>query len=528
MSSSTGRRYLRLHRSLVHPLLSIFLPLLFLLSTDQLLRLLFPGVPWFPRHLAPLLLAAGIEETVMGNLLFKERASFPARIRELAVLLALAFGTLFILSGLRSGQGFQVSPVLIYPLTATLLQWLFSHGIHSGLRERELLLGSVTGKRGAALRHCLRDSSYQAGLTVRVLRNIRAGAIAFQIQIVALLIAAAVLKRQPTFGGALVVTLHTLGGLLAVGLLHGFEEQQLLMGSGTPLPLALERRRVLFCLSILGIAAALVILAARNASLLPLSALIALLRKLASLFRFPAGPGWAEALQNVLIERQRYYEGVRLSQPPPGAAGPLALLMVEFLRRLLRTLLGTGLFLFLVFPLLSQDFIDRLRELRPFTALWRRLRVLLGFSIRFWLRFLRWLRLSRRRAVLTVEDEPEAAGSPKHGRLETRRLSARKRVQMSRVQRAFLALTKWGEQLGVPYLFFLTPLEYSERLSEAVPAGSGHLNYVVAIFEEVMFSTHLVAAARIARYIRTIRGLRRLNPGGTWDAGRTPPELLSR
>jgi hypothetical protein len=521
VSSSISKRYLALLRSLVHPLLSIFLPLLCLLSTDQLLRLLFPAVAWFPRHLAPLLLAAGIEEAVMGNLLFKERASFFARVRELAMLLALAFGYLFILLGVRSGRGLQLSPLLIYPLTATALQWFLSNGIHSGLRERELLLGSLGGQRGAALRHTLRDSSYQAGLAVRMLRNIKAGAIAFQIQIMALLVAAAVLKRYPSLGGTLVISLHAAAGVLGIGVLNSFEEQQMLLGSGIPLPRALERRRILFCLSILGIAAAVIVLAARNASLLPLSALLALLRRLASLFRFPAGPGFAEALQNALIERQRIYQTVRLSQPAPGA-GPLALLFLEFLRRLIRTLIGTGLFLFLVFPLLSQDFLDRLRELRPFSALWRRLRVFLGFSVRFWLRFLRWLRLSRRRPFLSIEDEGEAAAAPKHGRIKTRRLSVRKRVQMSRVQRAFLALIRWGEKLGVPYLYCLTPVEYSRKLSAAVPAGAAQLAYVVDVFEEVMFSTHLVASGSIALYIRTIRSLSRLTPEAAGEATSPP------
>jgi hypothetical protein len=299
--------------------------------------------------------------------------------------------------------------------------------------------------------------------------------------------------------------------------LNSFVEQQLLLGSGISLPRALERRRVLFCLSILAVAAAIIILAARNASLLPLSALIALLKKLASLFRFPAASGFTNTLQNALIERQRFYQAMRLSQPPP-APSPLALLVVELFRRLIRTFLGTGLFLFLVFPLLSQDFIDRLRELRPFAALWERLRVFLGFSVRFWLRFLHWLRLSRRRAFLSVEDEQETTRTPKHDRIKTRRLSIRKRVQMSRVQQAFLALTKWGEKLGVPYVFFLTPLEYSLQLKEAVPAGSGQLAYVVEVFEEVMFSTHLVAADRIARYIRTIRSLSRLTPQAAGQA----------
>jgi hypothetical protein len=508
----------------VHPLLSIFLPLLFLLSADQLLRLLVPGISWFPRQLAPLLLAAGVEESLMGNLLFKARASFWTRLRELVVLMALAFGILFILLGVRSGQGLHLSPVLIYPLTATLLQWLLSHGIHSGLRERELLMNALTGKRGGALRHCLRDSSYQAGLTIRVLRNIKAGAIVFQILIVAALIVAAVLKRQPPLSSALVVAFHTIAGLLTIGLLHSFEEQQLLLGSGIPLPRALERRRVLFCLSILAAAAALVILAARNASLLPLSALIALIRKLASLFRFPEGSGFSQALQNTLIERQRLYQTMRNVEPPP-APGPLGLLLVEAMRRLFRTLVGTGLFLFLVFPLLSQDFIDRLRELKPFAVLWARLRIFLGFAVRSWLRVIHWLRhlgSSRRRTALSVEADPEEVAGSGHSRIKNRRLSVRKRVQMSRVQRAFLALTKWGERLGVSYVFFLTPLEYSRRLIAAVPAGAAQLAYVVEVFEEVMFSTHLVASGRIARYFRAIRSLSRLTAPGGEEAASSP------
>ena len=46
----------------------------------------------------------------MGNLLFKERASFVARIRELCVVLALTFGYLFILLAVQSGRGLHLSP----------------------------------------------------------------------------------------------------------------------------------------------------------------------------------------------------------------------------------------------------------------------------------------------------------------------------------------------------------------------------------------------------------------------------------
>jgi hypothetical protein len=506
----------------VHPLISILIPLLFLLSVDQLLRVLFPHITLFPRHLAPLLIVGGVEEALMGNLLFKERASFVARIRELCLLLAVSFGYLFILLAMKSDRGLHLSPVLVYPLTAVLLQWLLSNGIHSGLREREILLDALAGKEGAVLRHSMRDSSYQAGLVVRVLRNIKAGAIVFQILIVALLITVAVLKRQPSFRVGLLVSLHALGGILGVGLLRTFEQQQLLLGSGIPVPLALERRRVLFSISLLAIAAGLVIVVARDASLLPLAALIALLRKIASLFHFVGGPGLAEAMQNTLLNRQSYYDALRLSQPAP-VAGPLALLLVELLRRLFVTLLGTGLFLFLVFPLLSQDFLNRLRELKPLQAFWTKLLALLGSSVRLWLRFLHWLRLSRQQAILKVDEERDAGIGSRRIRTRARRLSVRKRVQMSRVQRAFLALTKWGEAQGVPYFFFFTPLEYSEKLIAAIPTGAGQLTYVVEVFEEVMFSSHLVASSRTSRYFHTIRLLRRLTPERREGEGQSSP-----
>jgi hypothetical protein len=511
MSSSITSRYLRVHRSAVHPLLSILLPFLFLTSADQLLRVIFPLFPFFPGHLAPLLLAAGIEEAVMGNLLFKERASFPARIRELGVLLSLAFGYLLILSGLQTGR-LQVSLLLIYPLAVVLLQWLLSSSFHAGLREREILLGALTGKRGSELRHSLRDSSYQAALTVRVLRGIRTAVVVFQASVVALLIAVAALRRLPTASGGLAALLHAAGGLLAVGLLHMFEEEQFLLGSGLPVPLRFESRRALLCLSLLAVAAALSAAAARDASILPLSALIALLRSLASLFRFPAFDGLADALRNTLLERQRFYGAMFRSQPPPAAFGPLALLLVELLRRLVITVLGTALFLFIVSPLLSADFVARLRELKPLSALREKLAAIFIFCARLWLRFLRTLGRSRRPSVLRVEDEREERGASKLVRRRPERLSIRKLLQMSRVQRAFAALLRRGEELGIPFLLFYTPREYAEKLSAALPAAAGGLAYAVEVFEEAMFSTHVIASGRISRYFQTIKRLRRLAP----------------
>ncbi len=509
MSSSITRRYLRLQRSAVHPLSSFVLPFLFLLSADQILRLLMPAVEFFPQRVIPLLLFAGTEEAVMGNLLFKERASFLARVRELVAVLAIVFAILLLLLAVRSGRGLHLSAQLAYPLLLVLLQWLLSSGIHSRLRERELLLGALEGKRGAELRHTLRDSSYQAGATVRALGNIRALIIAFQITIFLLLVGAGIQGLNPSLAAGLIASLHALGGLLFLGMTATFTEEQFLLGSGAVVPLGFQRRRLLYSLSILGTTAALVVLASRNSAIFPLSALIALLEKLGSLLRFEPSRGFTEALKKVLIDRRRYYD--TLLRQPSAPLNPLFVLFTALLRRLFITLLGTGLFLFLVSPLFSQDFLDRLRELKPLQALRRKLRALTRFCLLLWLELANWFLQPRARRGLSIE-ELGAARADRFGRLRSAgRTSLRKKVQMGRVLRAFVYLLRWGESLGISYFPFNTPQEYTQRLAAAVPAGNERLAFVVDVFEEVMFSTHLVSWQRISRYYRSIRALRRLD-----------------
>jgi hypothetical protein len=508
MSFSAESRYLQVHRSLVHPLVAIFVPLLFLLGADQILRILLPLISFFPRFIAPLLLTTAIEEAIVGNLLFRERASLIARFRELCLVLAAAFSGLFILHAAFSGWSFAVSPDLIYPMALVALQWLFSAGVHSSLRQREILFSAVAGQRGGALRHKLRDSSYQAGLTMQRVGRVKMLVVFFQVFIFALLITATLLGRKLTLAGAGIIVCHTLGGLLVIGMLHHFIDEQLLLGAGIPASLRFETRRFLHCLALALLAAAVVALAARDVSLLPLSALIAALRKIDSLLHFGGAPLLSDTLQRALIARQRSYVSLMRQQPP--SFGPLVFIIAELLRRLFITLLGTGLFLFIVSPLFSEDFVARLRALKPFRSLARKLGRFLGFCILLLQRLARRLRLLRSDPLLTVEQNAQPAHRKPGRSGSSARPSLRKKLQMGRVLRSFLSLIRWGESLGIPYFSFNTPQEYTGRLSAAVPACTTKLAFVVDVFEEAVFSAHLVGGGKLSRYQRTIRSLRRI------------------
>jgi hypothetical protein len=502
MSFFVGSRYLRLERATVHPLMAIFIPLLSVLSLDPLLRGLLPFLPSPPALIYPFLLATGLEEAVVGNMLFKERASLWARLRELLLVLIIA---LLCLRLIFSFSGWNI----LYPLSLVLIQWLSSAAIHSSLRQREILLSALAGKRDGALTHELRDSSLQAALALQSLGNVKGLVLFYQGSVFGLLLVAAI--RGIPLGSWIkwVAFLQAACGLLCLGVINLFIENQLLLGEGIAVPLQVEKRRALFLLSLLIVSVLLVLLAARETSLLPLSMLLGFLEKLMSLFRIKQDPRWVQQLHDVAEERRRYYELLlSLRSFQSGPAYLWLLFVVEVLRRVLITAIAVALFLFMTAPLLSDSFLQGLRELRPLAFLRRKL-LAFAFACRRLLRSLLswWRSLGRTGKAFPAERLPLPAVARSRHR---QRISLRKRVQMSRVLKAFLQLLRWGEGRGVRYYPANAPQEYALRLEAVLPESASTIAPVIEILEEVLFSPRLVAAQRLNRYFRLIRSLPRL------------------
>lgn len=510
MNLFISSRYLRLQRTTVHPLLAIFIPLLFLLSIDPILRVLLPFLRLPSALFYPFLLLTALEEALAGNILFQERASFWARVRELFFVIIGAFLYLQLLRKLTaSGKGmFRVE--LIYPLSLVLVQWLFSVIIHRGLRERELLLRALVGKRASEMLHAFRDSSYQAEIAMQSLRGSKGIIFFFQSLIFSLLLIVAIRGVSLGFWGRIAAAVHAGSGMLCVGLLNLFIENQLLLGNGIVVTRGFEKRRMVFNICLLAVSALLVLAAAKETSLLPLSALLAFLEKLSRIFRLKEDPRMAQLIRTLLEERRRYYEVLlSLQGLPGGQVNPLFLLILELLRRFFVTVLGTAFFLFLAAPLLSESFMQSLKERKPLAFLWKKLRGLYRFCFRLVQQLLVWLRSHGKRGRLLAEQERKRHSRQGSGKTLAAKISLRKRLQMSRVLKAFLQLRLWGERLGVRYYPFNTPQEFALRLAGAVPGTGPELFLVVDVFEEVLFSSHLVAAERISRYFSTVRSLQK-------------------
>jgi hypothetical protein len=427
------------------------------------------------------------------------------------VLLA-ALGYLLLLYALSGSGKPLMQAKMLYPLGLVLFQWLSSAAVHTSLRQREILLTSLEGKRGSALAQAFRDSSLQAEIALRAMSMVKRIILFYQSSIFCLLIVMAVRGIPLASWVAWIAFLQAVWGTLGIGLINLFTENQFLLGEGITVPLRQEKRRALLLLSLLAVGSLLVLLAARETSLLPLSALLAFLDKLVRLFRMKSDPRWAQVLRAVIEERRRYYELLLSLQPPPSRpVSPLFVLIALLLRRLFVTLCVVALYLFLVAPLLSESFLQSLRERRLFAFLRRKLRAFARVCWQLPLALRRWWRsLDRRSRVLPTQRSPlaERHQSVRH----KKRISLRKRAQMSRMLKAYLQLLNWGASHGVHYNPANTPYEYALRLEVALPGNMSTLTLVIEILEEVLFSPHLVAAERVNGYFRAIRLLRSRTP----------------
>ncbi|HEB11352.1 MAG TPA: DUF4129 domain-containing protein [Spirochaetales bacterium] len=517
MSSSISKRYFRFHRATAHPLLSIFIPLLFLLTLDSFLQSLIPRLSAPMPLLALLLLSVGLEEALAGNIFFKERVSSFVRLRELILILLVMISILFAVYRIPLRPVNMLRPEFLYPLFLILLQWLLSLALHTRLRERELLWSAIAGKRGSRQIKALRDSSFQASYAIKGIKEVQGAIILFQVVIFVLVILTIALSKALSASSMVLVILHAFSGLLFIGVLNLFIEGQGHLGNGLIIPSRMEQKRLIYIAVVLGVCLAMVLLAARDASLLPLSWLLAFLSKLAQLFKYNPNHQVVERFRNMIPRSRQPLQFLLSAWGEARQPSLLLKLILELIKQLVRVIAFTALFFFLVAPLFSNYFLKWVRQLRPLALLWEKVRTSLLYLRRVSRRFVCWFKTLGTRRKLTAGEEKVLKMHPFVYSERSRRPGLRKKLQMGRVLKAFARLLKWGQRSGVPFFPANTPQEYTGRLAATVPDTEPSLGFIVQVFEEVMFSTHLVERDRITRYLRAVYDLCRQG------VGRPPP-----
>jgi hypothetical protein len=500
VSSSISRRYNAVQRSTIHPLIAVSSAFLFILCLDTLVRGVFPIIRFPPAIFLPGLLLVGIEVTAMGNLFRSVRAGVNARLRELLLLMIVSYAVFDAILSIRGRKFVPASTELIYPILLVFLQWGITLLIHRSLREREMLLAVLPDQEGEEMLHVLRDSSFQARSSLDSNRRIQALLLFFQsLVFISLLTLLAVgIRIEPW--RLLVCAVHAVHGMIAIGLLNTYWQDQYLLGEGIIVPGGLEARRMWAALGMIVFCIPIALLASRNAAVLPLSLITDFLSWLANLIPRDEWKIYMEGVRQTF--QQRLLAQRQMSSALYTPFNPLFLFAIEAVRRLLITMAGAALYFFLVSPLLSEGFFEWLsrHSLRAFLA--RKLRSLLHLFIFA----ISWIATPREKRLRRIGWPSKAWGkaavlSP--GRRE--RISARKRVQVGRILRAFLLLLEWGKEGGVEYRSFEVPMEYALRLSVKFPDGITRLTPIIDVLEEALFSSHLVEKRRLAAYYSAIR-----------------------
>ncbi len=485
-------------------MLSLLIPFFFLLSLSEIISTIFGSAFNIPPVFYLVLLVIGLEEVIVGNILYKEKIGGLERLREVVYILICVFIVLLLLQRGSLSQRLEAlqSILNIYIVACVLLQWSLTAKVHSSLRNREILLAALNEKRGDNLKRALRESSELAGMALSNLKQVKRIIITFQLVVFCLILGLFAFGVKN--GSLLVVTVlsHALVGIVFTFILNNAIQDQFLFGEGVFVDSTFQRRRFIYASLVILLVMVLVFSLARQSSILPLSIFQPFLDWLAGLFspkgrnaiRLPKTGG-----QSNRMDMSRLLE--MLPQKPS--------IIVEILRIFFAVLgriilLGIGiLFLFFLFsPLFSRYFKAVLRRLHPIMTLWRKLQALSLYVVGLMRDLLNWIRNPRKERLKFGRQDRT---SKRWRRLKIRKRSLFKRIEVGRILKAFMQLIRWAKRRGIDYKSHIAPLEYAALISEKFPNRRDLLEESMEIMDEALFSPSVIPRQKFKRYLNLIK-----------------------
>jgi hypothetical protein len=516
---------LRFHRSSVHPLISILLPYLFLFATDAMLRriVLDQFIPAAPTGFWILMLAVGIAEAALANVLFRQRiGGLLPRLRELLLILVLSLVLLMTLKRYVAGGDFNpVKPEILYCLSLVLVQWVLSFVVHLAFRQREILLASVVGVAPQDLQAKVRGMAAEEQVLERRLGGVKKLLLFFQVAVLFLCLFAA---GQAGRLDPVLVTLtavHLGVGILFLVLINGFLDEQLHQAEGIELSRTLLRRRFLAFLAIVAAAILLVVPLVGKKSLLPPTFISNLYYSLVPDLTTRIAQQVEAAEQKKKAEEEGP-SGLQIEKPNleglqgTQKASPLLTRLAKIAGFTLLGILGAAVLYFAARPLFSRDVWTQIRNAHPLRMLKRkildalaRIRGAFGQFLLFLRSPRKSMRASLRAGMARIRGD---AGARAQERESARAMTRGRKRQLDQVVRDFVRLVRWGEKKGVRFDKAIAPMDYVASLGKTLPQTKELLDEVGLLFEEIVYSNHQVGEPAQSSYSRSMRKI--LRSGG--------------
>ncbi|MFP4566607.1 MAG: DUF4129 domain-containing protein [Spirochaetaceae bacterium] len=521
-------RHEAVYREVIHPVLALLPPVVGVLAAASLLDDLL-GRDVLSALFAGAVVAAGIVEIVVGNLVVAHRGGWEARLREFLLVAGVSYVVFALASGggaggaaggAGGGAGIDVRIlrprlVLVARVVLVAAVWFAVHRRHQAFRPREDFLRSVRGRVGRELRHTMRETR---GFATDILLRLRETGTTAATGFLLLLVGSAIVwasEQNLSVRSFALMTLYAPLSLLAAAVVHAFCEEFAVYGEGIRVPNRYLRRLATAAgIVVLG-ALALSLPFARNAS--PLS---------------PAAvPGWFEALRawfSSLPEADLPDPRRFTMNPAEGVLGdyPLSPRMVAASRfwdtfsRVFRTVaLAVGaaaVAAFVVWPVFSRHFRRQVREARPARRLLEYLLGILSLAALV-LHTLSRLARSLLHGVAGGRGRREVAGRSRDGSGDSEATTGRTaptyaralhlRRQRHVILRKLDEIAEEGKKKGVPFEPFQTAREYSRTLQQDHPALTGALGTVVHTAEQALYSHHPLARGQLRSFTEAARSV---------------------
>lgn len=493
---------------LVHPLIAISIPASFLFTQVGFLSQWFPSWPLPALAGLGLTVLIGFGTVLVGNIFHKERLGFSARLRELIMLALLLYLVASLLSlinpastsspphdvstdekvtALLSFFSFGLLKPSLFTIAVTslgLLQWTFSVVLQEALRDRELLLAEIEGAQGLELQYRLRDMGTLPEDTLRGFTKIRTITRIFLYIILAeAAIHGYLYPGQSLASQLFMCPLFLLYAFLAA-LVSRYKREQYDAGAGIGPDRDSRIHQIRTILMLLVALFVLAFLGAGASSLLPIQWILAFFAWISSLMPkrtipVPQTPEPLPELPDMEVLRR---DLEALGSGDKGA--PDLTFLWPILGIFSAIVAGLFILFFLVAPLKSRYFWERLRHIFSPKQLWRGLRNLLSY-----------LKPRRAKPIDGLDLDPD---NIKQVREQLEKLTAekqdpRKRVQLGKMVDRYLRVLRWGETMRVPSRPSIAPGEYADTLCSRFPEIGEPLYRIAHIFEAALYGDRSIS-----------------------------------
>jgi hypothetical protein len=501
------KQKLVLSPKILHALYSIFIPGLFLLICAKICNLLLGG--WIDLGInsvtALFIFLIALEEALVGYILYNERVEEYHRIREITlILLALIGIRLLVTPGSWPAKLASIQTIPFITLCVLVVsQWFLSFSIHLDLRQREILLTTCAQLTGNAL-------SLEIRKHIVLFDNVQAKIISTKrklvtFQVLCLLGLGLLYITHKTFSPLFIGLniFHMLFGWISFILLNRMLDEHNLFAEGIR-PNALSKRKhsyyILFAFAIILV---LAFLAAKDSSLFSLALFTPVLTWFLGLFRgervTPIPP---QMTDNSFLNLNHYLDKAVPSFKHNFFLQVLAWIFTGFTYMLL-ALLAISFLYYLFSPFFSRYFRWAINWKVPWQALRAALCRILYSLRHVWQDFFQWF---NSKSQYTTEKGTKERVREVLELKAARKLKISKRLQIRNFIKAFLKLAFWGaSKKQVSYQKHLGPLEYGRQLMAVAPQQAEIIHTALEIFEEGLFSHHLVEKEKVKLYYKLVR-----------------------